>query len=45
MATVGTEVGRNFKGFDNVDREVGESRYQRRVSLLVSVINELVDKS
>jgi len=44
MATVETEHGRNFEGFENNDREVEESRYQRRVSLLVSVINELVVK-
>ena len=38
------EIGGNFEGFDNVEREIGESMYQRRVILLVSVINELVDK-
>ena len=38
------EIGRNFEGFQNVERKVGESMNQRRVILLLSVINELVDK-
>ena len=44
MAAGETDIRRNFEGFQNVEREIGESMYQRRVILLVSMINELVDK-